>query len=532
MKRSLLLACALIPIPLFAADFAVTAPVSKAVLFPAQAHLSRTFSQALPAGEHQLVVKGLPELDLDSLQVAVKGAELLGMRQGFAIAEGDVSARRAELDAAILELEQAMAAARAADSLDQQQINHLQSLMGQAPQGEAVFAQVPVEKWASAWASIGKAVAQRQAAINQRVVTREEQQRKLEVLRQERQQLGQGQTRSRELVLTVGAATSATAQVELQYFTGQAGWQNQLRVDLDSGSETVAVTGIALIHNRTGEDWQNVNATLGLVPAGYRHLPDPQPWIVRLATPQPEMRKQSLRSVMAEPAAFEADMAERVQAMPVAAPVAHGFDMRVPLSSPLSLASGNASARVPYQQAELPVTLSRESYLWQQPAVLLVGEWKNTSALPWLAGRVTLLRDGQRLARYHRGDSIKQGEQVKMSFGDDPRLQIAVVREPSQQGEVGLISKESTLSALKNITLTSHYDKAVTVNLLDRLPVAGNENITVTAKGKAADASDVDDVKGLQRWQFTLPAGSEESFKQGFEIRYPEGSTLSGVEGL
>ena len=92
MKRSLLLACALIPIPLFAADFAVTAPVSKAVLFPAQAHLSRTFSQALPAGEHQLVVKGLPELDLDSLQVAVKGAELLGMRQGFAIAEGDVSA--------------------------------------------------------------------------------------------------------------------------------------------------------------------------------------------------------------------------------------------------------------------------------------------------------------------------------------------------------------------------------------------------------------------------------------------------------
>ena len=216
MKRSLLLACALIPIPLFAADFAVTAPVSKAVLFPGQAHLSRTFSQALPAGEHQLVVNGLPELDLDSLQVAVKGAELLGMRQGFAIAEGDVSARRAELDAAILELEQAMAAARAADSQDQQQINHLQSLMGQAPQGEAVFAQVPVEKWATAWASIGKAVAQRQAAINQRVVTREEQQRKLEALRQERQQLGQGQTRSRELVLTVGAETSATAQVELQ----------------------------------------------------------------------------------------------------------------------------------------------------------------------------------------------------------------------------------------------------------------------------------------------------------------------------
>jgi hypothetical protein len=72
----------------------------------------------------------------------------------------------------------------------------------------------------------------------------------------------------------------------------------------------------------------------------------------------------------------------------------------------------------------------------------------------------------------------------------------------------------------------------VTVNLLDRLPVAGNEDITVTAKGKAADARDVDDVKGLQRWQFTLPAGGEESFKQGFEIRYPEESTLSGVEGL
>jgi hypothetical protein len=218
--------------------------------------------------------------------------------------------------------------------------------------------------------------------------------------------------------------------------------------------------------------------------------------------------------------------------MPVAAPVAHGFDMRVPLSAPLSLASGDASARVSYQQAELPVTLSRESYLWQQPAVLLVGEWDNTSPLPWLAGSVTLLRDGQRLTRYHRQQSIKQGEKVKMSFGDDPRLQITVTREPSREGETGLISKESTLSAIKNITLLSHYDKPITVNLLDRLPVAGNDDITVTAKGKAADAQDVDDVKGLQRWQFTLPAGGEERFKQGFEIRYPAGESLSGVEGL
>ena len=531
MKPSLLLACALLPTPLFAADFNVTAPVSEAVLFPSQAHLTRTLSQSLSAGEHQLVVSGLPELDLDSLQVTVKGARLQGVRQGFAINKADVSARRAELDAAILELEQIMAAAKAADALDQQQIHHLQSLMGQAPQGQAVFAQVPVEKWSSAWASIGKAVEQRQAAINQRAVVRHDQQQKLDALRQERQQLGQGQTRSRELVLTVSADKPSTAKVELKYFTGQAGWQNQLRVDLNSSNETVVVTGIAQIQNRTGEDWQNVSTTLGLVPAGYRHLPDPQPWIVRLATPQPELREQSLRAVMAEPA-YEADMVS-AKAMPMApAPVAHGFDMRVPLSAPLSLASGDASARVPYQQAELPITLSRESYLWQQPAVLLVGEWKNTSPLPWLAGSVTLLRDGQRLTRYHRSESIKQGEQVKMSFGDDPRLQIDVVREPSREGETGLISKESTLSALKNITLTSHYDKPITVNLLDRLPVAGNDDITVTAKGKAADDRDVDDVKGLQRWKFTLSAGGEESFKQGFEIRYPAGESLSGVEGL
>ncbi|MFT6340675.1 MAG: hypothetical protein ACJAUN_000082 [Alcanivorax sp.] len=531
MKKTLLLACALLPTPLLAADFNVTAPVTEAVLFPSQAHLTRTLSQSLPAGEHQLVISGLPELDLDSLQVAVEGAVLTGVRQGFAITEADVSTHRAELDAAIRELEQTMAAAKAADALDQQQIHHLQSLMGQAPQGQAVFAQVPVEKWSSAWESIGKAVETRQAAINQRAVVRHDQQQKLDALRQQRQQLGQGQTRSRELVLAVSVGKASAATVKLQYFTRQAGWQNQLRVDLNSSNETVAVTGIAQIQNRTGEDWQNVSTTLGLVPAGYRHLPDPQPWIVRLATPQPELRKQSLRAVMAEPA-YEADMVS-AKAMPMApAPVAHGFDMRVPLSAPLSLASGDASARVPYQQAELPMTLSRESYLWQQPAVLLVGEWKNTSPLPWLAGSVTLLRDGQRLTRYHRHESIKQGEQVKMSFGDDPRLQIAVVREPSREGETGLISKESTLSALKNITLTSHYDKPITVNLLDRLPVAGNDDITVTAKGKAADDRDVDDVKGLQRWQFTLSAGGEESFKQGFEIRYPAGESLSGVEGL
>ena len=105
MKKTLLLACALLPAPLFAADFTVTAPVTDAVLFPAQAHLTRALSQPLSAGEHQLLVSGLPELDLDSLQVAVEGAQLLGMRQGFAINKADVSARRAELDTAIRELE-------------------------------------------------------------------------------------------------------------------------------------------------------------------------------------------------------------------------------------------------------------------------------------------------------------------------------------------------------------------------------------------------------------------------------------------
>ena len=63
MKRSLLLGCALLPTSLLAADFNVTAPVSEAVLFPSQAHLTRTLSQSLSAGEHQLVVSGLPWFD-------------------------------------------------------------------------------------------------------------------------------------------------------------------------------------------------------------------------------------------------------------------------------------------------------------------------------------------------------------------------------------------------------------------------------------------------------------------------------------
>ena len=520
----------LIPHWVSAATYTHTAPVSEAVLFPSQAHLSRTLSQPLSAGSHTIVVQGLPELDMDALQIAVSGAVLLDSRLDISAHAEDISARRRALDETIAQLEQTLREYDNADRLDQEQIAQLQSLLGQGPQGQAVLASVPVEKWSQAWQAISAAVGQRQEALNARVEARRATEAELRVARTERAQLGSAQAQQGALVLTVQADKAATAEVSLRYFTRLAGWSNQLKMDLLSQEEQVNVSAVAEIYNRTGEDWQGVKTTLGLLPAGYRRVPEPSSWVVDLYTPSPRSKRAYEQESMADMAAPVAMMAEQqMAAAPAPVPVQHGFDMRVPLPVPLTVPSDGSRVRQPYQQATLPVRLARESYLWQNTGVMLVAEWENASPLPWLAGPVTVFRDGQRLTRLRHHETVELGETLRMGFGDDPRIQVEAVKAPSKSGEEGLISRENVLSSEKTVTISSSYNKPVTVQLFDRQPVAANEAIEVTLTGQAPQAKDVDDIAGLLRWDVTVESGQAVRQQHGYEVRYPSDAELTGM---
>ncbi|WP_238401092.1 mucoidy inhibitor MuiA family protein [Alloalcanivorax marinus] len=530
LPRALILALLGPSAQALAATYPVSPPVTEVVLFPSQAEVSRSVARDLPAGDHQFVIGDLPELDLDNLRVEVEGATLEGVRERRASEAEDVSRRRQALDDEIAALQRRLSEADAADALDRQQIERLQSLFGQAPQGQALFSEVPVDQWSRAWKQLGDAVTARQTAINERAARRPDMERELRALQDQRAQLGQAQQARRELVLDVNAPAATTAHVTLHYFTGSAGWGNRLQVNLHSDERQVALAAVAEIENRTGEDWRDVRATLGLLPAGYRAVPEPSPWIVGLA--EAGQGGLASRNFSAEPAMELLDAAPRkAVSAPAPMPVAHGVDMRVPLDTPLTLASDGSSARVTYRRATLPVTLTRESYLWQQPAVLLVGEWRNDGGVPWLGGEVSLSRDGQRLTRYRRTAAIQIGERVRMSFGDDPRLRVKVVEQPASHGETGLINKEKTLAVSRTVTLSSGYAHPVEVQLYDRRPVASDERIEVEATGAAPDRSGVRDIQGLVAWDREVEGGGELNIEHGYRLRYPTDMTLTGIPG-
>ncbi|MFP1679627.1 mucoidy inhibitor MuiA family protein [Alloalcanivorax sp. C16-2] len=530
LPRALILALLGPSAQALAATYPVSPPVTEVVLFPSQAEVSRSVARDLPAGDHQFVIGDLPELDLDNLRVEVEGATLEGVRERRASEAEDVSRRRQALDDEIAALQRRLSEADAADALDRQQIERLQSLFGQAPQGQALFSEVPVDQWSRAWKQLGDAVTARQTAINERAARRPDMERELRALQDQRAQLGQAQQARRELVLDVNAPAATTAHVTLHYFTGSAGWGNRLQVNLHSDERQVALAAVAEIENRTGEDWRDVRATLGLLPAGYRAVPEPSPWIVGLA--KAGQGGLASRNFSAEPAMELLDAAPRkAVSAPAPMPVAHGVDMRVPLDTPLTLASDGSSARVTYRRATLPVTLTRESYLWQQPAVLLVGEWRNDGGVPWLGGEVSLSRDGQRLTRYRRTAAIQIGERVRMSFGDDPRLRVKVVEQPASHGETGLINKEKTLAVSRTVTLSSGYAHPVEVQLYDRRPVASDERIEVEATGAAPDRSGVRDIQGLVAWDREVEGGGELNIEHGYRLRYPTDMTLTGIPG-
>ena len=91
------------------------------------------------------------------------------------------------------------------------------------------------------------------------------------------------------------------------------------------------------------------------------------------------------------------------------------------------------------------------------------------------------------------------------------------------------LEKRKVVDRGYQITLNNQHNKAYPLHIFDNVPVASHDDIKVTLTGDAPTDKDIDDKKGVLRWERSLKGISETRLKYGYTVTYPEDKSVLGL---
>lgn len=519
----------------FPTDSAVTA----ATLYPQGATIQRSASFDLPAGRHQVVLTGMPLIDIDTLRLQAEGLvigtisyrdravppsgaeeapEIAAARQAVREVEAELQAVEDRARAAELKAEAArdridfltrLGGTEAAGSADADRLEELLSLVG----GEGLKAR----EAALAAEQEARAIREERRPLEEDL---EEAQAALEALL----------TASEEqsvLVIEVEAPEAASGELTLSYASWQASWRPAYDAYLTTGdAPALSLARGAYLQQSTGEDWQDVAVTFSTArPAGQiapgqvmgdrLSIFDPDEMPRPVPQPRPMARAEGAdMALMAEPV-----MEEKAEA---------GFDginVTYAAPQPVTVANGADAVKISLGQVELsPEVFARAVPLYDDSA-FLVASLTNDSGELLLPGMAQLFRDGTYVGRSHI-ELVPAGEETEWSFGPIDGLRLSRQKD-RMEGDRGVISRSNTRQEAVTLRVENRTDQAWDLRLLDRVPYSEQEDLQIEwSADLEPDVVDFDDRKGVLEWQFTLDAGAEQEIRLEHEVTWPDGKVL------
>lgn len=342
----------------------------------------------------------------------------------------------------------------------------------------------------------------------------------------------------RSVVVAIEADRKMTFSLDLSYLVSQARWEPSYDVRLAADGKDAELVYRAQVWQKTGEDWPGVKLSLSTAsPQVGGAPPELTPWHISLYEPPRPYPVHALGARAPSPApmdtmekqTFEAAPAadQMEQALPESALVAEGqtsilFNIREPVHVP---ADGTRSGSV-IAMEKVPVTAEFVTVPKLSPRVYLRSEVTNQTIYPLLAGQVNVFNDTVFTGKTYL-KTVSSGEKFDLYFGADDQLKVK--REVAKiRKKAGLIGSNS-VSYRITVELENFKKHAVTVSLLDQLPLPGNAEIKVSLDD-AAPKPDETRQDGTLVWKVNLAAGEKRKISYDMVIEYPKGRELAGVD--
>jgi uncharacterized protein (TIGR02231 family) len=344
------------------------------------------------------------------------------------------------------------------------------------------------------------------------------------------QKIATSRKQTYEVRASIEAPGALTPVVSIEYSTRDAGWRWVYEARLDTTAKRVTIGRQASVQQSSGENWQNATLTLTTAqPSQDAMTPQVASLFLDL---QQEVRQDFLarRAVMA-PAPAEAQEIVVTGSRQKAVVVSSEYLADYKIPGRIMLDSDGEPRLYPVAEEEVDVDLTARVVPSASRSAYLEALFTFNGDVPMQGGEVQLYRDGAFVGLAQMA-SLLPGAAARIPFGVDERIRVAVRDEPKQSGDKGIVSKQRIDEHKQRFEITNYHAIPLTIEVIDRVPIAQNKDVRIEVLKGATPASeeDLDGKSGVLLWRMLTQPKQTATVRHYYSVRYPADRELASRE--
>jgi uncharacterized protein (TIGR02231 family) len=341
-----------------------------------------------------------------------------------------------------------------------------------------------------------------------------------------------------EVSATLEASAATPAEVELSYHMPGASWRPLY--DLTLTGEQLAVSYLAEVTQKTGEDWPAVELVLSTTRRGqHQMLPELDPWYIGRAQPVPPVRARkslaaragaepgahvAMAAAMAAPFAGPAQPEEAV--LLAAEPGETGAGVVYRVQRPLAVPADGGPHKTAVARFDLDAALDHLAVPVLAPEAYLRATVTNTSPLLLLPGPARVFHGSQFVGETAL-ETVAAGEEFELQLGVDDQIRVERELRRRSTGKA-VIGGTRTIDVAYEITVENHRPGKTRVSVHDHVPVSTDGDIKVRLRETSPNPAAQTDL-GELTWELSLDGGQKAAVRYRFTVEHPAQVTVTGL---
>lgn len=368
--------------------------------------------------------------------------------------------------------------------------------------------------------------------------------KKIQVVEKELASVTSRQHREKKAIeVLFNAKQDEQIKIQASYLVYNAFWQPLYKAAVPLDLEAVNLTMFSKIHQKTGEDWQDVDLSVSnVVPLKGAGLPQLPSWILDIERPESAVYRQErlgMSRTAAVPMASD-EMEERIaqKAMPkeearfVSAQrkeLPLSFEYQMPRK--LTIESKEKETLLPLFTKPLKGEFLHYAVPKITPLSFLV--CKATADKELLGGSMNVHFGTHFVGKTFLNEK-KPGETFDLNLGADREVKIKREKITDKVKEMffGTFERNTVVRSMASkITAENLKDKPLTIHILESIPVSRTDKIKVEDLKIEPEPTEKDyqDREGVHRWSFDLEPKAVKQIDVSFVVSYPKDEPVLGL---
>ena len=504
--------------------------IDEVTVYPRSAVITRSGAVDIPAGTSTLVIDSLPQgLNAARLQLAIEDSNVrfgnLQIQENY---QGQAAnTRENELREQLQTLQDERQVLLDDIEVAESALRLLDTVTG----GNESTVLSP-DALTSLVGAVADNAAQARARIRKANIALREQNRQVEQVQFELDQIATAQTVYSRLHINLQTDSAVTTQVSLSYPQSDASWSWLYEARLDTVERQLGLFRQAAVVQATGENWDDVVLTLSTAnPFTNTTTPELNPFFVDFAPPPspPSLAARDVQEVVVTGSMVRAPS----PAFDAATTIDTRYQIDYVIPGRVNLAADRQQHVLPVDRQDIAVNLVSRTVPSRDARAYLEARFDFGGETPMQNGRLQMYRDGAFIGDSHIQE-VLPGQAVRIPFGVDQRIEVQRFDEQQESRNAGIFGRNDVREERIRYEITSRHPAPVELELLDRIPVSRHADISVSIPREATTASgtDFEGESGILLWTLELGPQETATVRHYYDVRHPRDADIRFTPAL